>query len=431
LQSSFFHHLAFMRSYYFGTTGKTLKEMNIRQSYRDGVRMIEEEAPIIQHLVKNGLTLGVKQDWSEELVREATFVGNILDRTGATKAIKDKINELRDRQADFLFGEFGAGLKAKSAIIEYRNLLKKDPNRDVDEAAKMAANLINDDFGGLHLQRLGRNPTLQHIFRLLALAPDWTESNVRTMVKMFKHGDEGKLYRKFWAGVITRGLGLTVIGNLLMASWDEDDEEARGAWERFVRNYKRAYEQGGLKYLDVDITPLYKALGGTTRRRKYFGIMGHFKDPIKFIIGQNTKGGWPDPIKSLATSAKHKGSVIFKTIFEALVGTDWAGRRFTTIQELLGVDTEKGVYKTTSKKYGYKKGDPKYGKLAGETVTWDYQKQGLIGMEQVPSYILSQIKGSQPVQIQYLIARLNGEIETFDAIANSMGLGVKTTYEKE
>ena len=45
------------------------------------------------------------------------------------------------------------------------------------------ANLINDDFGGLHLQRMGRNPTWQHILRLFLLAPDWTESNVRTMVK--------------------------------------------------------------------------------------------------------------------------------------------------------------------------------------------------------------------------------------------------------
>ena len=289
----------------------------------------------------------------------------------------------------------------------------------MDEAAKMAANLINDDFGGLHLQRLGRNPTLQHIFRLLALASDWTESNVRTMVKMFKAGDEGRMYRKFWAGVLTKGLGLTVIGNLLMASLDEDDEETRNAWDRFVRNYRSAWESGNMKYLDVDITPLYRALGGTTKRRKYFGPLGHFKDPIKFIL---------HPIRS----AKHKGSVVFKTIFEALVGTDWASRRFTTYKEILGIDEEKGLYKTTSKKRGYKKGDPKYGKLAGQTVTYDYGgKGGPIGYEQVPSYIISQIKGSQPVQIQLLIARLNGEIETFDAIANSMGLGVKTTYEKE
>jgi len=115
-------------------------------------------------------------------------------------------------------------------------------------------------------------------------------------------------------------------------------------------------------------------------------------------------------------------------MFEALVGTDWAGRRFTTYKELLGIDEEKGYYKTSSKKSGYEKGDPKFGKLVGQTVTYDYQKRGSIGLDQVPSYVLSQIKGSQPVQVQYLIALINGEIEAFDAVMNSLGLGVKSTY---
>lgn len=416
LQSSLFHHLAFTRSYWFGTRKKTWKEWNIRQAYREGVKAIEQENDVVMHGVKNGLTLRLKQDWNEDLLHEKTAIGAMIDKMGGEK-VKQKILDLRQKHADFLFGELGAGLKAKAFTIEYRNHTKKHPDMNPDEAAKHVANLINDDFGGLHLGRLGRNPTIQHIYRLFALASDWTESNVRTMVKAFKKGNEGQLYRNFWASVLTKGVGLTVLANLTTAGFDEDDEEARGHWERFVRNYKRAWKEGKLRYLDVDITPLYKALGGKTVRRKYFPILGHFKDPIKFIL---------HPFRS----AHHKGSVIYKMFYEALSGTDWAHRRFTTISEILGIDKGKGYYKTTRKGY-YKKGDPKWGKLKGQTVTWRTGKKGPLSYERIPSYLISQFKGIQPVQIQNLIAWIMGEMEAFDAIGKSAGLRIATTYEEE
>ena len=79
----------------------------------------------------------------------------------------------------------------------------------------------------------------------------------------------------------------------------------------------------------------------------------------------------------------------------------------------------------------YKKGDPKWGKLKRKTVTWRTGKRGPIGWEQVPSYLISQFKGVQPVQIQNLIGYLTGEIEAFDAIARSVGLHTATTYGEE
>ena len=419
LQSSFYHHQAFMRSYYLGTQKKRWNEMSIRQAYRSGLEAIKSENPIVTLGVKNGLTLGLMQDWDEDLLKEESGIDCMMNKMGVVKTIKDKILNLRQQQADFLFGKFGAGLKAKAFMIEYRNLVKDHPNKNVDELAKMAANLINDDFGGLHLQRLGRNPTVQHIFRLFALAPDWTESNVRTMIKSVKAGgkEESEFYRRFWAGILTKGVGLTVIANLLTATMDKDSPEAKGAWQRFIRNYKRAWKEGRLLWLDVDITPLYNALGGKTERRKYVSLLGHFKDPLKFII---------HPIRS----AHHKGSVIYKMFHEALVGVDWAGRRITTASELFGVDYDKGYYKTT-RKGRYKKGDPKFGKLKGKTVTYDWGgKKGPISYEQIPSYMLAQVKGIQPVQVQNLIGWVAGSMEGFDTTLNSLGVSLKTTYEK-
>jgi len=427
LQSSFFHHLAFMRSYYLGTQHKKWSEMGIRTAYQEGLKAIREEEPIVMLGVRNGLTLGIKQDWNEEIIREKSVLDHKLDQWKVAKAVKDKVLALRQQQADFLFGKFGAGLKAKAFLIEYRNLLKKHPNMNINDLAKMAANLINDDFGGLHLQRLGRNPTMQHIFRLLALAPDWTESNVRTMIKAINAGskEETAFYRKFWAGIFTKGVGLTVAGNLLLATIDEDDSQTEGAWQRFIRNYtwiiKRATTRRGREFfpplqksLDIDVTAIARMFGSKTTERKYFSILGHFTDPVKFML---------NPIRS----AHHKGSVIYKFFHEMLTGVDWAGRRFTTFPEFLGVDYVKGVYATT-RKGKYKKGDPKYGKLTGKTVTWSGDGGGPISYEQFPSFILSQIRGWQPVQIQNLMSWFAGEMEGFDSLANSAGLGVRTTY---
>lgn len=419
LQTSFFHHLAFMRSYWLGTNHKKWNELSPRQAYRQGIKAIEEENPVVMLGVKNGLTLGLKQDWNEELLKEKTAIGNLLDRTKVSKDIKNKVVNLREQQASFLFGEFGAGLKAKSFIIEFRNMTKKYPNKDPDEIAKMVANLINDDFGGLHLQRMGRNPTVQHLFRLFALAPDWTESNVRTMIKVFKAGgkEEANLYRRFWAGILTKGAILTVLGNALMAGLEEDDKDTKGLLQKMIRNYKRAWKEGRMLWMDVDITAIYKMLGGKADNRKYFSLLGHFKDPIKFIS---------HPIRS----AQHKGSIIYRFFHEALSGVDWAGRRFTTTPELLGIDKDKGLYKTT-RKGKYKKGDPKWGKLKGKTVVWDYSKRGPLEFTQIPSFILSNIKGWQPIQVQNLLSWLAGEMEGFDASFKSMGVRVKTTYGKK
>jgi hypothetical protein len=379
LQSSFFHHLAFTRSYFLGTNHKQFKEMSLNQAYKTGLQSIKNLEPDILLGVENGLTLGLKQDWEESLLQEKTIIGEVLDKTKATKAVKDKILKLRQAQADFLFGEFGSGLKAKAFLIEYRNLLKKNPNMPTKKAATMAANLINDDFGGLHLKRLGRNPTVQHVFRLFALAPDWTESNIRSMVKAVGAGEKAEraMYRKFWAGIMTKGILLTVLANLLMVGGNIDD---------LIENYKKAWKTGKFRWLDVDVTNIYKLFGGETQEHKYFSILGHFKDVLKFSR---------HPIKSL----QHKGSVVYRIFHEALVGTNYAGQQFTTYKELL--ENKETV------KFG---------------------SSSPIEFGQVPSYLISQIKGTQPVQIQNLINWMLGEMEGFDAMGNSLGLGVATTY---
>ena len=400
LMTSFFHHQAFMRSYLLGTRHKTGEQWHPLKMYKAGRQAIDALGPEIELGVRNGLTLGKVQDWEEEiLAQESTLIGRIIDRNAKTKAAKDWLTELRDRQARFLFGNFGAGLKAMAYLIEYRNAIKEHPNMAPNQRAKMVAELVNDDFGGLHLQRMKRNPTTQHIFRLLALAPDWTESNVQTMVKAFHSGEKAKsnLYRRFWLSILTKGLTATFIANFLLSLGDD-----KNALDRF----KEAWRSGNFRWLDIDITPLYRLFGGKQESRKYFSILGHFKDPMKFIT---------HPIRS----AHNKGSVLYRTFHEAMVGVDWRGHSFTTLDELLGID-DKGLY-LTNVKGKHRIGEPKGGKFKGQATAYT-GKTGPISIPQIPSYVISQLRGWTPIQVQNFIGWTMGEVEAWDAISSSLGV---------
>ena len=148
--------------------------------------------------------------------------------------------------------------------------------------------------------RLERNPTTQYIFRLLALAPDWTESNVRTLVKAFRAGgpEETAMYRRFWAGILTKGVTATILANIVLGLGDDDDT---------VERFKKAWEAGNFKWLGVDITPIYRALGGKTEARKYFSLFGHFQDPMKFIF---------HPVRSAHHSVTVKASMSFIEVYQ-------------------------------------------------------------------------------------------------------------------
>jgi len=266
----------------------------------------------------------------------------------------------------------------------------------LEEVAEMAASLANNDFGGLHLRRgtgslkgfeAPRNQTTQHIFRLLALAPDWTESNVRTAIKAFKKGKEGAMYRAFWGRIAYMGMGATILFNIALAGIDDELD----FWER----YQRAWEEGNLRWLDVDITPTYKAtykaLGlEPSETRKYFSVLGHLRDPIKFILN-------PGRI------AKHKSSILGRFWDDWRSGKDWAGREFTSMSDLT---------------------------KTGQLVSWKPEKKAT-DIEKMPSLLLYEARSVMPIQTQQLLAWLTGEIEGWDAVTKSLGFMTSTSYPEK
>ena len=65
-----------------------------------------------------------------------------------------------------------------------------------------------------------------------------TESNVITMYKNITAGtkSERELYHKFWTRVLTKGMTMTVIANLILAYFDDED---------FFERYRIAWKEGG------------------------------------------------------------------------------------------------------------------------------------------------------------------------------------------
>ena len=409
LLTSLFHHQAYLRSYYFGTRHKTRNEWNPVKAYKMGMDAINNLDEEIIFLVKNGLTLGRNQDYLTNIydIQDsmiANKVDNALGKIPKAKEFKDWLmNNARDFTG-FLFNNFGPAYKTQASLIEFRNMLKENPKMDPNEAAKLVADLMNDDFGGLHLQRMERDPTIQHVFRLTTLASDWTESNIRTMYKMFSSDPmKRRLYQRFWGSVISKGIGMTIIGNLLLSLADDDDP---------TRRLQKAWREGKLRWLDIDITPIHRMLGGRTEARKYFSLIGHFRDPLKFIL-------------NMSRSAQHKSSVLAGLFTDFIKATDWRGQAFTDIDELLGID-DKGYYKVTTKKY--RKGDPKGGKLRRKLTKYQFGTKGPVSYRQTPSYLLYELQKSLPIQIQNTISFVNGELSAFDAILRSAGLYATSTY---
>ncbi len=384
LTAALFHHQAYLRSFMLASRG-----INPVKAYREGREAIENFTPEVQELVHEGLTIGKILDFDPAVQRESTVIGEAIDKVPMASGIRKALRKLSKANTNFLFGKFGPYLKTQAALLEYRSQLKKNNQRILDgkitrkEIAKNVSDMVNDDFGGLNLQRMGRNPTQQHIFQLLALAPDWTESNIRTMAKAFKRGHEGKVYRAMWGRVLAKGVGTTILFNILMSSLDDEDT--------FFERYEKAWKSGNLRWLDVDITPAYRKFGGEKGKRKYFSLVGHFKDPVKFLRY---------PIRS----AKNKSSVIGRITLDSLTGTDWRGREFTTYGDLI---------------------------RNGDTVKSVPFGGGPINPEQFPSFIIKQAEQSTPIQAQSLIQWLRGEMDGFDALTRGAGILTSTTYPQK
>ncbi len=407
LFTTLFHPQALMRSYTLAS-----RAINPFKGFELGKQIVQANGPLLRDLVRGGMTLFKVQDFDFELTRQQTIIGAVLDKVPMARGTNKALNEIKEEMTKYIFHRMLPYLKAQSGLLEYIHILKKNagPLRRGEitrhDLAKQVARLQNADFGGLNLRRKGRNPTVQLLFSFAALAPDWTESNVLTYTRAFRLNKEAPLYRAMWGRVLLKGLTATVLFNALISIGDDDD---------MLTAYEKAWDDGRLRWLSVNLTSPYRALGGHPGKRKYFKLLGHFLDPIRWTT---------DPLGSI----KNKASWPAKAFLAAILGRDWADRPFTNYEELLGID-DKGRFKNTVPGK-HRKGEPKGGRLKGKTVRSPYTKGGPLKWEQFPSWALNNARGTLPIPAQAGAAFLAGEIDMFDFLTRAAGFATSTTYPK-
>lgn len=404
LSTSLFHNIAFYRSFYLGGKSMQWENMNVFISHREGIEMINNMDEIVKIGVYNGLTLSLIQDWEEELLGMKSDIDKITNKYTGSKRIRSLVSDLWRRQVNFTFGIQGAGLKIKTFAYEFQNECKRHPNENKNRIAARVASLINDDFGGLHLERMGRDPTYQHIFRLIALAPDWTESNIRTVTNMFKRKKKGgykaqrQLYQRFWARIVLKTAVATAMMNMLLAGGDVEE-----AWKQ----YKEGVEEDWKNIAAVDITGLWHLFGMEPQNRKYFSIAGHFLDPIKYMT--DLPFGEPKILQ-------YKMSIVARLTFDWLFNENWRGKRFKNLTEIPTGVREFAEYLDPDTYVTYAP-EKRRGTFFETHFTW-------------PAFIIHSIIGGSPIAFQNFLACISGEQDGLSGILNTLGIRQPRTKRK-
>lgn len=143
--------------------------------------------PVLSRGVRNGLTVG-KDYRNIAAYQDGQEAGHsaLLEKIPGAKQVQSGLDH-------FLFDKYVPGLKVRGYRRLVEKYAKKYPDWTPDKVAQTAAADTNERFGGINYKQLGRSAATQNWMKLVSLAPDWLESEVRAMARPF--GSEGKVAR--------------------------------------------------------------------------------------------------------------------------------------------------------------------------------------------------------------------------------------------
>jgi hypothetical protein len=444
LSVSLFHHMAGFRSFFYGVGGAHLRGI---KGYRNGLKKLEERTgfknenyqhlgPIADLLIREGLTVGRTQDWDETQMQDSVIEEFLGKRSGKfSRATQVAFRGLRRRKQGFttgLFGRLFAGLKVEAAAYELehgikqkeKDLGRKLNDREIKLVAQQKAALINADFGGLHLQRMGRNPNFQRLAQMFLLAPDWTESNWRTVTGMVNLrvpftkmkdrplnnvinkvlGDNPEVqgmhkeYRKFWGGIAMKAaISVALLQAAVLASGTDDDREEY--WDFWKSQFGSIETFSKGRWAGLDVTHLFRKAGiGDPDKRQVVSVLGHFKDVLKVF--------------DLWGLVKHKASPIVKAGESFATMTDWKKEEFEGVSGMLK--------------------DGQVRLLKEKRSPFDRpEKGGTLGkLDQLPSWIYYNIRGAAPIAANELSQIVTGETSGVAGISRALGLDLRDVSHK-
>lgn len=429
---SFFHHLAGARSYAFGVQGAggPLKRLRVDKAYKRGLDKLHGKepfrniGPLVDYLVREGLTLGRVQDWDEASLQDG-WVENMLKNMTSNKITsralkaKQEMSRFRRKMTVGLFGQLFAGLKAEAATVDFITKLTKLEKKQGSPAteaqmkklASQVAALINADFGGLNYERLGRGQTAQRWMSRTQLAPDWTESNWRVILGGLIPGanklmgairkrthtelppnvrpEMGKLYRSFLKGVALRGaLSLMVLQSAILSLFGDDDDREEYydfVTSEFVNHFARG------KWANLDITPITRRLGiGDRDKRQTFNLLGHFLDIFKAV--------------DFVQLVKHKISPGMRIGESLWSQTDWKGAPFKTVGDLFTGIVEEGDFSLTADRFSTERRNPYL---------------------TLPTILMYNFRQAFPIPASEISQALQGESSWLGSLARGAGMDIR------
>jgi hypothetical protein len=314
LLGSAFHARAFVWSH---AALPGVQGLNPASGFQKGQAAIEAQKQIILDGIEiGGLTLGAHIDISESK-RKPGFLGK-------AEAVPQQLEH-------WLFERLGSNLKAHSFMVLTHAEINKnmqqllDGTKSYEDILKAVARRVNNDFGGINYRREGKNPTIMHALKYVFLGHDWNYSNIRSMGDLFNFSnpDVQKMHAKLWGSIMSKYLAGWLVLNLAMAGLDDDDfvERLEGAWLDGGDNWAEKF----MKVMDVNISPLAQAMGGSKDEETYINVMGHFKDLFKWTL--RPMAG--DPL----TTVRSKQSRPAALVGDLMTGTDFWGKRFATKEQ--------------------------------------------------------------------------------------------------
>ena len=162
----------------------------------------------LHKITEQGGTFGTDYKAQQEHSEGVSSGGDLLRKVPLIgKPLADSMNFYQD----FLFRRYIPSLKSRAAEKLFDQYRESHSDWSVDKVAKATALHINDTFGGQNWAALGRSATTQDFLRVMTLAPDWLESELRSGARLFNK-DEGGIGR---TQVLRMALGLWGIARVM------------------------------------------------------------------------------------------------------------------------------------------------------------------------------------------------------------------------
>lgn len=170
----------------------------------------------ISEMVKQGFTPGVDYNGLEAHSEGVQGGAGLLRKVpGIGKTVANSL----DWYQNFLFKRYIPGLKSRAAELMFDRYQTAHPDWSVERVAKAAGRHSNETFGGVNWKAMGRSATTQDWGRLMALAPDWLEAEMRSGARLFNKEEGGlgreqmlKMTMGLWG--ISRALNVLSTGNM-------------------------------------------------------------------------------------------------------------------------------------------------------------------------------------------------------------------------